>query len=239
MSINFKRLRFHSLVVYILWITLAATVCFLVPSDTEQGIAQRIFYFHVPTAWTSFIAFIFAFYYSILYLKKREILDDIKAFSYAKIGWIFTTGVLITGPLWAKPIWGVYWNWADQRLVTFFILWLIFTTYMILRVNILDIYKRARLSAILCILGFIDIPLVYLSIRIWSTPSHPGPVVGGSETSGIDDPSMRIAFWFSFFCFLVLMFLLARIQINHSYIKHTLFEKLGQVADIRNMQKTS
>ena len=235
---NFKYLKLYSIGVYILWVILASAICFMVPSDSEQGVAQRIFYFHVPTAWTSFIALGIGFYYSITYLRKREILYDIMAFSYVKIGWVFTTGVLITGPLWAKPIWGIYWNWSDQRLLTFFILWLIFTAYLILRSNIPDIHKKARLSAVLCILGFIDIPLVYLSIRIWKTPSHPGPVVGGSESSGIEDPVMRITLWFSFICFLLLMYLLARVQINQSFIKHTLLEKLS-IRSLKNISKYS
>ena len=202
-------------------------VCFFVPSDAEQGVTQRIFYFHVPTAWVSFIALGISFYYSIVYLRRREISQDIKAFSYAKIGWFFTTGVLITGPLWAKPIWGVYWNWSDQRLLTFFILWLIFTAYLVLRNNISDLHKKARFSSVLCILGFINVPLVYLSIRIWDTPSHPGPVVGGTGASGIEDPMMRVTLWFSFICFLLLMFLLGRVQVNHHLIKHLLNKKLS------------
>ena len=200
-------------------------IFFGVPSDIEQGVVQRIFYFHVPIAWIAFIALSICFYFSIQYLRRGELLYDMKALAYAKIGWLFTTGVLITGPLWAKPIWGVYWNWSDQRLITFFILWLIFSTYFLFRKTIQDIHKSARLSAVIAIFGFLDIPLVYFSIRIWNTPSHPGPLIGSGAPSMSLEPKMRFVLWYSFFCFLVFMFLLARLQINSYQIQHKILSK--------------
>ncbi len=201
-------------------------IFFGVPSDAEQGVAQRIFYFHVPTAWTAFISLSLCFYFSIQYLRRGELIHDMKALTYAKIGWLFTTGVLITGPLWAKPIWGVYWNWSDQRLITFFILWLIFSTYFLFRKSIQDIHKSARLSAVIAILGFLDIPLVYFSIRIWNTPSHPGPIIGSGAPSMALEPKMRLALWYSFLCFLVFMFLMARLQIRSYQIQYKILNRI-------------
>ena len=222
---NTRSLYWHLYLSLFAWLLSFFFIFFLVSSDTKQGVAQRIFYFHVPSAWISFISLSICFYFSIQYLRKAKRNDDIKAFSYAKIGWLFTTGVLITGPLWAKPIWGVYWNWSDQRLITFFILWLIFSTYFLLRKNIQDIHKSARLSAVIAILGFLDIPLVYFSIRIWNTPSHPGPIMGDGASSMSLEPEMRFTLWYSFFCFLIFMFLIARLQIRSLQIKYHIYEK--------------
>ncbi len=209
----------------IMWLILSYLLCFQVPTDAQQGLVQRIFYLHVPTAWVSFISFAISFYFSIKYLNTREIIFDTKAASYVFVGWIFTTGVLVTGPLWAKPIWGSYWNWSDQRLVSFFVLWIAFTGYLLLRKGFSDIHKRARYCAVLNILGFLDVPLVYFSIRIWNTPSHPGPVIGGDSQSGLMDTEMRILLWFSFFCFILLMTLLLRVLIRSNILKMKLEEK--------------
>jgi len=168
------------------WALLVLMTFFLVPSDRAQGVIQRIFYYHVPTAWISFIGFFLSFIGSVLYLKTRNLKYDSFAAANAVAGWIFTTGVLITGPLWAKPIWGDFWNWSDQRLVSFFILWMSFASYILLRIGVEDPHKRARFSAILDILATMDLPLVIFAIKIWVTPSHPQPVVG----KGIFDARM-------------------------------------------------
>ena len=220
-----KRLYIYLFILFIAWLVLIYLVFFGVPSDAEQGVAQRIFYFHVPTAWAAFISLSLCFYFSIKYLMSREMLFDTKAFVYAKIGWVLTTGVLITGPLWAKPIWGVYWNWSDQRLMTFFILWLIFSSYFIFRKSVRDVHKAARFSAVIAVLGFLDIPLVYFSIRIWDTPSHPGPIIGSGAPSMSLDPKMRFALWYSFICFLGMIFLIARVQIRSLQIRRLLLER--------------
>ena len=187
------------------------------PIDGQQGPVQKIFYYHVPTAWVSFICFTIAFYHSIKYLKTRNLSYDQKALSYAATGYIFTTGVLVTGPLWAKPIWGDFWNWSDQRLMSFFVLWLSYGGYLFLRVSITSPEKKARLSAVLAIIAYLNVPLVYLSIRIWNTPSHPGPVVGGKEDSGVT-PEMRLVFWYcviSFHLLLALFLPMIRKALQH------------------------
>ena len=221
-----KKFYFGLSITFVFWILLIFLICFYIKSDAAQGVAQKIFYFHVPTAWISFIAFSFSCYYSIQYLRTRNLSLDLKASSFAFVGWIFTSGVLITGPLWAKPIWGTYWNWADQRLISFFILWISFTGYLFLRKNILDIDRRARYSSILNIIAFIDVPLVYLSIRIWNTPSHPAPIVGGSRATGLPNPEMRFVLYFSFLCFILLMVLIYKIILRANEREHLFQEKI-------------
>ncbi len=191
------------------WVVLAWMTCFWVPSDVSQGVAQRIFYYHVPTAWVSFLGFAISLVYSVLYLRKRNLRHDSLAAAYAIAGWVFTTGVIITGPLWAKPIWGDFWNWSDQRLISFFILWLAYAGYLLMRTGMPDPHKRARFSAVLAIVAFIDVPLVYLAIRIWNTPSHPAAVIGGDEKSGLYDPRMGIAFLTAMIAFQLIFFLTA------------------------------
>lgn len=204
----------YSVLVLFAWFALAFMTMFWVPSDAMQGVAQRIFYFHVPTAWVSGVGFLLAAIYSVKTLKTRSLADDAKASVYVSLGWFFTSGVLITGPLWAKPIWGDYWNWSDQRLITFFILWLTYSAYLILRLTISDPDKRARFSAVVALLAFLNVPLVYLAIRLWNTPSHPSAVIGGDEGSGLKNYKMSLTFWYSVICFHLLFFQLAYINIR-------------------------
>lgn len=163
----------------------AATVCALAllgfaafvyaPEDLMQGPAQRIFYLHVPSAWVGFLAFGVVFAASIgLLVTGRQRYDEVAAAS-AEIGTLFTTVVLVTGSLWARPIWGVYWSW-DPRLTSYFILWLVYLSYVALRGYVLDPARRARFCAVLGIAGFLNVPIVYLSVRWWRA-LHPEPVV--------------------------------------------------------------
>ncbi len=159
------------------------------PAEKSMGEVQRIFYFHVPAAWISFLAFTVVFIASLLYLAKRRMIWDYLAASSAEVGLLFCTMVLITGPIWAKPAWGVWWTW-DLRLTLTLVLWLIYAGYMLLRAHTADIARRARFAAVLGIIGFLDIPLVYLSIRWWRT-QHPQPVFGNSADAGLE-PEMLI-----------------------------------------------
>ena len=149
------------------------------PTDAVQGPPQRIFYIHVPSAWVSFVAFFVVFVASIGVLARRSRACDRVAAASAEVGVVFTTAVLLTGPLWARPIWGVYWSW-DPRLTSFFMLWLLYLSYLSLRRYVTEPSRRARYCAVLGIVAFLDIPVVYLSVRWWRT-LHPGPVVAAPE----------------------------------------------------------
>lgn len=149
------------------------------PEDVAQGPPQRIFYIHVPSAWIAFLAFAVVFAASIGTLAKgRQIYDDVAAAS-AEVGVVFTSAVLITGPLWARPVWGVYWSW-DPRLTSVFILWLLYLSYLTLRGYIDEAARRARFSAVLGIVAFLDVPIVYLSVHWWRA-LHPGAVIVTAE----------------------------------------------------------
>lgn len=165
-----------------LWAAALASVAVLLllaflyaPEDAKQGPPQRIFYIHVPSAWIGFLAFFVVFVSSIAFLVKGKRRHDAVAAASAEVGMVFTTGVLVTGPLWARPIWGVFWSW-DPRLTSFLVLWLLYASYLILRGYVPDPERRARFSAILGIVGFLDVPVVYLSVRWWRA-LHPEQVV--------------------------------------------------------------
>ena len=147
------------------------------PEDAEQGPAQRIFYIHVPSAWIGFLAFFVVFVASIAVLSTGKRKWDDLASASAEVGLVFTTAVLITGPLWCRPVWGVYWTW-DPRLTSFMMLWLIYLSYLILRGYVPEPARRAKYSAVLGIVGFLDVPIVYLSVRWWRS-EHPGSVFEG------------------------------------------------------------
>jgi heme exporter protein C len=153
-----------------------------VPTDKHTGIVQRIFYFHVPVAWVGFLAFFVTFIFSILYLWKREMKWDAVACASAEIGLIFTTLVLITGPIWAKPVWGIWWTW-DARLTTSLVLWLIYIAYLLVRSFATEPARGARFSAVIGIVGFIDVPIVFLTVNLWRT-QHPTTIIfeGGLTT---------------------------------------------------------
>ncbi len=142
-------------------------------AETEATMldVQRIFYFHVASAWVAFLAFFVTCVAGIAYLRtKRWELDSIGA-SSAEIGAVFTTAALISGSIWAKKAWGAWWTW-DPRLTTTLILWLIYVSYLVLRRMVESPQQRASFSAVLGIIGFVDVPIVFLSIRLWRT-IHP------------------------------------------------------------------
>lgn len=146
-----------------------------VPTEKNTGIIQHIFYFHVPVAWVSFLAFFVTFSASILYLWKREIKWDAVACASAEVGVIFTTLVLITGPIWAKPAWGIWWTW-DARLTTSLVLWLIYVAYLLVRHLATNPAQGARYGAVIGIVGFIDVPIVFLTVSLWRT-QHPSTII--------------------------------------------------------------
>lgn len=140
------------------------------PVEKTMGIIQKIFYFHVSSAFVSFFAFFIVFVASIIYLYRRDREWDMVAHSSAEIGVIFCTLVLITGPLWAKPVWNVWWTW-DPRLTTTLILWFIYVSYLILR-GMAREGQRERFAAVFGIVGFINVPITFFAVRIWRT-IHP------------------------------------------------------------------
>ncbi len=187
------------------------------PTEKTMGDIQRIFYIHLPSAFISFLAFFVVFLMSLLYLLTRKPHWDWAAVSAAEVGVISCAVVLTTGPLWAKPVWGVWWTW-DARLTSTLVLFLIYVSYLMLRLYVEDETRRATLAAVVGILGFVDVPLVYVANRVFRT-QHPQPVIAGGEDSGLD-PRMWVAVLWTFAALLtwsVFLFLLRyRLEKNRS-----------------------
>jgi len=181
-----------------------------VPDERQQGPVYRIFFFHVPVAWTSFLAFFLVFIGSILYLWKRDEKYDIFAHSAAELGVVFASLMLISGSIWAKPIWGVWWIW-EPRLTTSLILWLIYVAYLMVRMYATGPGQGARFAAILGIIGFIDVPIVYFSVILWRT-IHPQPLVAPGDM-GLE-PSMIITLNVCVLTFTLLFIYLLRERIG-------------------------
>jgi len=175
---------------------------FIAPEERTMGVIQRIFYFHVASAWAGFTAFFVCFIGNLLYVWKRAQKYDWLAVSGAEVGLAFTTVVLITGPIWAHPVWGIWWTW-DARLTSTFILWLLYVSYLLLRTLVEEPDRRALLSSLFGIFAFIDVPLVFGAIRWWRT-QHPQPVIAGGQGSGLE-PTMKAVFFFSAFAMHVFM----------------------------------
>jgi len=188
-------------------LTAAGLVFFYAPVERFMGAVQKVFYFHVATAWVGMLGFLVAALAGVFYLRGGEERWDIVGFSAVEISLVFFLVAIIMGSIWARPIWNTWWTW-DPRLTTAAIVELIYAAYMLLRSGLDDPERRARFSAIYAIVGFISVPLTFLSIRLLRT-IHP-VVIGSTEAAsqgGFNmDPSMRTTFIFSLIAFTVLFF---------------------------------
>jgi len=180
-----------------------------VPTESTMGIVQRIFYFHLPAALTSFLAFFVAFVASLGYLARRRLVWDRVASASVEIGVLFCTMVLVTGPLWARPVWGAWWPW-EPRLTTTLLLWLLYLSYLLLRGFTESREQRARFSAVLGVLAFLDVPVVYFSVRWWRGVH---PVVFGPGGGGIE-PRMRHVLFVATLAFALLYVILLAMRVR-------------------------
>src|SRR5438132_9382867 len=172
------------------------------PTDQLQGEVYRIIYYHVPSAWTAFVLFFVNFVASIVYLIRRSAKADMIALVTAEVGVVFCTVVLVTGPIWARPVWGIWWTW-DLRLTLTLVLWLIYVSYLMLR-RFSSGSQTPVMAAVLAVFGALDVPLVYFSIWYFRT-QHPSPVI---ERGGSLDPRMArvlLINWAAVLCFGVLI----------------------------------
>jgi len=155
---------------------------FVVPADEYQGEIQRLLYIHVPTAWLAMLSFLVVFLMSMLYLVQRKLKWDVLAVSAVEIGVLSTALTLIVGSLYARPTWGIWWTW-DPRLTTTALLLIIYIGYLIVRSMTEDPEQRARWAAVIGIIGFIQVPIVYLSVFWWRSlhqpPSSPRSMAAG------------------------------------------------------------
>jgi heme exporter protein C len=157
----------------------------IAPADAVQGDVQRLMYVHVPAAWLAYLSFLVVFGSSIAYLRSGRIRWDRMAAASAEIGVVFTALAIALGSLWGRPVWGTWWTW-DPRLTTTAMLLLIYLGYLAVRRIADNPTRRARWSAVIGIVGFLDVPLVHLSV-VWWRSLHQGPTVlrlGGPEIHG-------------------------------------------------------
>ena len=209
----------HALVSAVVFLLLGAAAygaLFVAPTEKTMGTIQRIFYLHVSSAWTGLTAFFICFIANLMYVWRREPRWDWLGVSAAEVGLVFTTVVLVTGPIWAHPVWGIWWTW-DARLTSTFVLWLLYTSYLLLRTLVEEPVRRALFSALFGIFAFIDVPLVFGSIRWWRT-QHPQPVVMGGTGSGLE-PTMWYVLLFCWAAMLSLMALLLRARFEFEAVR--------------------
>lgn len=152
-----------------------ARVIWFTPAEATQGLAQKIYYLHLPAALNAYIAFTVVAVTSVVYLWLKDPRADRLAESSAEVGLLFTTVVLTTGPIWGKPVWGTWWTW-DARLTLTLFLWFIYAGYLVLRGAVTEPAMRARYSAVLGILGALLIPFIHMSVYLFRT-LHPMPIV--------------------------------------------------------------
>ena len=188
------------------------------PTEQTMGDVQRIFYYHVPLAWTAFMCFFLNFGASIVYLANRRPGADALALASGEVGVVLATAFLATGMLWAKPIWGIWWTW-DARLTSALALWLIYVSYLVLR---RFSGNNPVLSAALSIFGAVDVVFVYMAIR-WFRTQHPQPVVAGGADSGLD-PRMFYALMVNVAAFHLLAGVLIYLRYRLERLRHTVEE---------------
>ncbi len=179
------------------------------PMVADQEWAQKIFYYHVPLAWNFFIAYFIAMIYSVRYLIKRDELSDIYALAWAEVGTVFCALVLITGPIWATPIWGKPWTW-EPRLTTTLLIFLTYLIYFMVREFSGTIEKGARLSAIISILAFLDVPIIYFAVDMWAPEAQAHP---GRNTISESSKLIQNLFLFSLVNFSLILFNMTKIRI--------------------------
>jgi heme exporter protein C len=204
---------------------------FIAPTDSRQGDIYRIMFFHISIWLAMFTALTIACIGNIGWLATRQLKWDRLGLSGAEVGVACCTAGLITGPLWGKPVWGIWWTW-DARLTTTFLLWLLYISYLLLRGLIEEPHSRATLSAVFGIFAFLDVPLVYMSNRLWRT-QHPQPVIFGGPDSALD-PTMGKVLGLCMVAIVATMILVLRDRYRLEYLRHELNE-LEQEAESRSL----
>ncbi len=188
-STSVRRVPWLGLLAAGMLIAFAYMCFFYAPEDAIQGAVQRLFYPHVGSAWVAGLAFFVVFVSSVAYLLTRDLKWDARAAASAEVGLLFTSGTLILGMLWGKASWGVYWAW-DPRLTSVLVLWLLYLAYQALRSYVVEPTRRARYSSVLGIVAFVDVPIIYFSIKWWRT-QHPSYVIQPGMKAAMPTPMLQ------------------------------------------------
>ena len=192
-------------VVAILFVIAVGMVFFYAPLEATMGQVQRVFYFHVATAWVGMLGFLAAAIVGVIYLVRKERRWDTAGLAAIEISLVFFFIAIVSGSIWARPSWGTWWTW-DPRLTTATIVELVYAAYLMLRSGIEDPDRRARFGAVYSILGFVSVPLTFASIRLLRT-IHPVVIGGGSSAAEGEfsmTPKMLQTFLFSLLTFSVI-----------------------------------
>lgn len=212
-----KRYGIFALILAVLMFFAGYAALFIAPDEATMHAIQRIFYFHASSGWAAMEASMIVFFANVAYLAKRDLKWDWLAISAVEVSVAFWTVMLVTGPIWAHPVWGVWWTW-DWRLTLTLVIWILYLCYMVLRTLIADPERRAVFSAVFGIFVFLGVPLDYLSIRIWRT-QHPQPVIFGGQNSGLD-PTMAKVFFYCSGVMTLLMILLVVKRYRLERLRH-------------------
>jgi heme exporter protein C len=199
-------------------------VIWFTPTEATQGLAQKIYYLHLPAALNAYIAFVVVAITSVVYLWLRDPRADRVAESSAEVGLLFTTVVLTTGPIWGKPVWGTWWTW-DARLTLTLFLWFVYAGYLVLRGAVTEPDMRARYSAVLGILGALLIPFIHMSVYLFRT-LHPMPIVLKPDRPSLPG-AMLTTLLFSFVAFVLVYVALVRARYNLALERDLLAEREG------------
>lgn len=192
-------------IAFLLVFSALAQIFYNTPIEANQGVVQKIFYIHVSSAITMYLGYFISFMFAILYFKKKKIAHFQISQSALEVAYVFTCIVLTTGPIWAKPIWGTYWTW-EPRLTTTFILFLMYSAYLLLYSYFKEVRKPAYgILSTVSIISFVNVPIVHLSVKLWRG-IHPS-VLRNKE--GLP-PSMQITLVFTLIAIVALYFLILR-----------------------------
>jgi heme exporter protein C len=218
------------LLTYVLMLLALYTIFIYAPVEKTMGVVQKIFYIHVPSAFLAYLAFFITFIASIFYLYRKDPKWDTVAHCAVETGVVFCTIVLVTGPIWAKPIWNVWWTW-DPRLTTTLILWFTYVAYLMLRRSVKE-NQRANLTAVFGIIGFINVPITFFSIRLWRT-IH--PVIITSRGLNMSWPmKFSLIITVIAFCFLFFSLLISRIRLERLKMN---IEEINEIMDDMKLSK--
>jgi heme exporter protein C len=197
------------------------------PDEANQGAIYRIIFFHVPAAWVAFAFFFVSLVASVMVLLRRNLKWDAVAVSYVEVGLAFAAVNLITGMIWARIIWGIWWTW-DWRLTSMLVCWILYAGYLMLRNAVDEPLQRAKASAVFNIFIFADVPIVFFSIKWWRT-QHPQPVVWGG---GSMDPGMKAVLYSNVLPILIIGILFAVVRLRQEHAKREI-ESLRRIAYAR------
>lgn len=182
------------------------------PDEAQQGPIYRILFVHLPSAITCFVGFLIAGIASALYLGTKNMRYDAVAAASTEVGLAFATVVLVTGSIWARIIWGIWWTW-DARLTSMLVCWLLYASYLMLRRAVAEPAQRARFSAVLSIFAFTDVIIVWKSIEWWRT-QHPGPVLSIRTGGGRIDPAMESAIYWNLLALMLFAIVLVLVRVR-------------------------